>query len=102
MLTRPPPPGQRVLFLYKGAVLVARLEDKPGPLAPTVNRVDVQPQPACAFASGQCFSTEWEPDLRRIMADCAVFPELVSRLRKARYRLEEHGPRFARAPFFRL
>ncbi|MEW5855027.1 MAG: hypothetical protein AB2A00_39995 [Myxococcota bacterium] len=93
---------ERVLFVFKKQLLVAKLSNRPGPVTPTVQTEDGPAPPTCAYASGQCFSVEWEPDLRRILGRCTNFEQLMLRLEQMKYRLEEEAPRYRRKPFYRL
>ena len=90
------------MFAYKKELLVARLCSTPGQVLPTVTPTDFTPAPAHPFCSGQCFSAEWEPDLRRALEQAKSFDDLMKRLKYFKYRLEERGPRFLKRPFGRL
>lgn len=103
-MTKKPParPGERHVYVYKKQVLVAHLQDKAGVVLPTIVPKEPPPPFTCAYACGQFYSVEWEPDVKRVMKECKTFAELLSRLRRLKYRFEDHLPRYARRPFYRL
>ncbi|MBI5497047.1 MAG: hypothetical protein HY904_18680 [Deltaproteobacteria bacterium] len=95
-----PPTTVRTAWLYKGQILVAVLRAEPGEVTPTVEGTD--DAVPCAYAAGQCLSTEWEPDVRKGLADCHSFDELLKRMKYFKYRVDTAGPQFRRRRFYRL
>lgn len=99
----PPVTPPRVVHLYKGQLLVARLQNTPGVVLPTVAPKDFLPPVQHPWASGQLFSAQWEPDVRLRLADSKSFEDFLKRVKHFKYRVEDSGvPTFKRRPFVRL
>jgi hypothetical protein len=91
----------RTVWLYKGQLLVAQLTEGPGAVRPT-GRPAEDGTPDHAWAHGQCMSVEWEEDIRRALAECSTFDELLRRMKYYKYRIDPKGPQHRRRPFTRL
>lgn len=104
MATTKQPAGPRVVHFYKGQLLVARLQNTPGKVLPTVvsKEKDAPPIPEHPWASGQLFSVEWEADVRKALESSKHFDDLIKRMKHFKYRLEEGAPGFKKRPFYRL
>lgn len=96
----PPHPGP--WYLFKGQLLVACLNKNPGVITSTLKQALSENPTPLLWGSLQCFSLEWEEDLRRHAAASTSVEEFLRRLKTVKYRMETESPRFKRRPYVRL
>lgn len=95
-------------WVYKKGALVLVFTSTPGAFLPTGGAGrsgDVAGSPedvACAFASGQFMSLEWEPRIRLILQDADDLVEFIEILEDRKYDVDIEPPSRKSRPFRHL